>query len=654
MHKRIPLLLGFAFFITGIRVAMAAPECKPPMVQVADKCVYPRAHISYAGCCYKGWAVQKSFAGGWEIAAQNCQDTGEQCLWVEYPEAQMTVYSCGPGVDNKKYFDHDPTGQAPKECDFTCDRECDGRECGPDLCGGECGTCKSNEYCEDGKCRPCTCDGKECGDDGCGHPCGKCPEGITCVVDKCAGPNSIPFNYGCCYKDHLVTQAGVIGVTDCEAKGGRCGWIDWGYSSGSYGCEPSIDADPTGAHPKECDLGQCTPDCMGKNCGPDGCGGTCGTCKTGEKCLLDQTCCQPDCESRDCGSDGCGEKCGYCDDYRLCDNGICTEFFGCSAMPFPGCPNCACEKCVESKDPTCGGLYPWGEWDFDCADLCKNECGGCKPCVPDCTGKQCGDDGCHGQCGYCKAGDECINGQCVNVSCDNIKCKDGESCYKGNCKPCTCKDRVCGDDGCGHSCGKCPAGQACTLDGRCMNEAVCTAVYSDSGQCSVNPCTGKRYKCGYGYRCDEETNNCAPCAHYCADDWECGSDTCNASCGECGVCEQCISHHCKPVPDCVAPDTGPEPIPDRAEDVFDAQGPDQTKSDVPMKDPDIFDTTLGKDTHKTDLQPVNDKTSPADTIQTDIGKPKSNSGGCTTTSTGNTPHWMLLLFAGLLYLRKHA
>jgi len=81
-------------------------------------------------------------------------------------------------------------------------------------------------------------------------------------------------------------------------------------------------------------------------------------------------------------------------------------------------------------------------------DSCSN--GKCVPnCTPDCTGKDCGDDGCGGSCGTCGSGASCSNGKCVL-----------------NCTPdCTGKD--CGDDGCGGSCGTCGSGKTCE-SGQCV------------------------------------------------------------------------------------------------------------------------------------------------------------------------------------------
>ena len=52
-------------------------------------------------------------------------------------------------------------------------------------------------------------------------------------------------------------------------------------------------------------------------------------------------------------------------------------------------------------------------------------------CVPDCLGKQCGDDGCGGSCGECPTGQACQD--------------------DGTCLGCTpeCAGKACGDDGCG-------------------------------------------------------------------------------------------------------------------------------------------------------------------------------------------------------------
>ncbi|TNF28091.1 MAG: hypothetical protein EP329_18445, partial [Deltaproteobacteria bacterium] len=92
------------------------------------------------------------------------------------------------------------------------------------------------------------------------------------------------------------------------------------------------------------------------------------------------------------------------------------------------------------------------------------------PCVPECDGKSCGQDGCGGTCGTCTGGLECYQSQCVSCvpNCLSKQCGDdgcggscgectgGDVCDAGWCEaPCVadCAGRVCGDDGCGGTCG---------------------------------------------------------------------------------------------------------------------------------------------------------------------------------------------------------
>src|SRR5690554_3217793 len=66
------------------------------------------------------------------------------------------------------------------------------------------------------------------------------------------------------------------------------------------------------------------------------------------------------------------------------------------------------------------------------------------PCVPSCSGKNCGNDGCGGSCGQCDTFDRCVSGVC------------------SPCLP-DCHKKSCGDDSCGNpnGCGSCPTGQTC-------------------------------------------------------------------------------------------------------------------------------------------------------------------------------------------------
>lgn len=125
----------------------------------------------------------------------------------------------------------------------------------------------------------------------------------------------------------------------------------------------------------------CGPDDLSPNCLPD----------MGEDLGVSE--CIPDCTDRNCESDGCGGQCGIgCSDALECDEttGQCTGTV-CNADQVP-----------------CGGTCPGGQ---KCS-LLINEC---VQCIPECTGRVCGSNGCGGQCGTrCLTGQACDdnNGQC--------------------------------------------------------------------------------------------------------------------------------------------------------------------------------------------------------------------------------------------------
>ncbi len=78
-------------------------------------------------------------------------------------------------------------------------------------------------------------------------------------------------------------------------------------------------------------------------------------------------------------------------------------------------------------------------------------------CVPDCSGRVCGSDGCGGSCGTCKANEVCQGGACL-------------------CVP-NCTGRDCGPDGCGGTCKPgCATGVPCLDTGKCAQSGPCTKV----------------------------------------------------------------------------------------------------------------------------------------------------------------------------------
>lgn len=218
-------------------------------------------------------------------------------------------------------------------------------------------------------------------------------------------------------------------VPNCEGKvcgpdgcGGICGYCEYG---------------------KVCKDGQCIdiciPDCIAKNklCGPDGCGGECPPgCEPGFQCRDNFRCypvqCVPDCTGRVCGyggGGGCGNpvECGECGPGQSCtDLGQCVEGPCMGIDPQKGkcltayivgyCTKVSGQEvlikvdCSQQPNKVCG----WDHWEgkFACVDK--------PPCVPKCTledgtKKECGDDGCGGQCGTCPLGWGCPAFRCRPV-----------------------------------------------------------------------------------------------------------------------------------------------------------------------------------------------------------------------------------------------
>lgn len=119
----------------------------------------------------------------------------------------------------------------------------------------------------------------------------------------------------------------------------------------------------------------------------------------------------------------------------------------------------ACRETVERACPAAfGWAHPADEpddvWLF--SNLCFpdswDEFDGDPCCVPACDGKECGDDGCDGECGQCLDAFVCVEGLC-------------------QCEP-DCENKECGEnDGCGNPCGDCPL--ECTDHGECGKGELC-------------------------------------------------------------------------------------------------------------------------------------------------------------------------------------
>jgi len=123
-----------------------------------------------------------------------------------------------------------------------CEPSCSSRNCGPDGCGGSCGTCAADQEC--------TAAGVCFGGPGCDTSANGGCGGCACQACVCARD---PY---CCDGSWDLTCIG-----ECMADCGGCG--------------------------------ACTPLCSGRACGPDGCGGSCGACPGGRTCSADGLCVAP-------------------------------------------------------------------------------------------------------------------------------------------------------------------------------------------------------------------------------------------------------------------------------------------------------------------------------------------------------------------------
>lgn len=176
-----------------------------------------------------------------------------------------------------------------------------------------------------------------------------------------------------------------------------------------------------------------------------------------------------------------------------------------------------------------------------------------KTCVPACSGKNCGSDGCGGDCGTCIGGMVCNSGKCENPE-EEIDLSEEEKCTP---KTCSGLKKSCGSysDGCGKqlSCGSCSGGEVCQ-DGKCVSTCKpksCSEMkmscgsYSDGcgGQVNCGGCSGGQYCVNGSCQSVCETTTCSTIGKNCG--WH--SDGCGElmNCGNCPSGQICQDGFCK-------------------------------------------------------------------------------------------------------------
>ena len=151
--------------------------------------------------------------------------------------------------------------------------------------------------------------------------------------------------------------------------------------------------------------------------------------------------------------------------------------------------------------------------DYDSA--IRPELGASCDCTADCGGKQCGDDGCGGNCPPgCGANQTCESGACLctALTCGSECCSAGQVCYADHCCSADCSGKDCGGDGCGDLCGTCPGSLTCDAGGRCG----CSGDLSACGVECVNTTS--------------DVDNCGECDLACVAPQVCASSSCSDSC----------------------------------------------------------------------------------------------------------------------------
>ena len=412
-----------------------------------------------------------------------------------------------------------------------------GWNCGEpeDGCGGilDCDVCTGEQdACLLGICVcQVDCDGKACGDDGCGGDCGECEPLSVCSTEglcecefalcngKCCDDEEVCFDEECC-------------VVDCVDK--ACGDDGCGGSCGE--CTGEQEA---------CDGGICIcqPDCTGKDCGDDGCGGSCGNCLDDGNSCTDDLCenglcghpvlANVECEDElactmetACLADGtcgggspvtgadCADDVG---ETGQCEEPACVEPTGCTKQPLVDGTLCeldnAAAACLagicEVADCEEGFAHCNDSHEDGCEVALLSDPSNCGEC-----GELCAPDNAAGTC----TGGECLLGDCEEGfgNCDSV---DGNGCEADltadpeNCSLC---------------------GQVCTTTnpakvGTCV-ASQCSFAACAPGTWNMDGLPGNGCECSEGPEiCNNEDDNCDGQVD---EGFDLAADP--ANCGECG------------------------------------------------------------------------------------------------------------------------
>ena len=254
-----------------------------------------------------------------------------------------------------------------------CVPDCEGKSCGDDGCGAECGTCEEGQSCAAGQCEgECTpnCEGKSCGDDGCGESCGECDSGNVCKAGLCQlgtiweNLQQIPHTSNI---QEILTSTGMDAMLDDpDSQYTFLAPHDWAFTAAAEELGITVndllsDVDVNAEAVSHLILYGLydyalliTPSSVLSHAGliesPDGTPlfadldpgmlntlGVNGYLHTFDELWTPPPACTPECTGKSCGDDGCGGSCGQCSGTDVCDeaNGECVCTPDCSGTVDP-------------------------------------------------------------------------------------------------------------------------------------------------------------------------------------------------------------------------------------------------------------------------------------------------------------------------------
>ena len=333
-------------------------------------------------------------------------------------------------------------------------------------------------------------------------------------------------------------------------------------TGGDGGCKSLADCnDGDGCTNDSCSAGKCVHTdatctdaiaCTDDTCvSPGGCVYTPNTaaCDDGDACTTGDACSGGSCKA--------GKTAVVCDDGNPCTTDACAPASGCTATPVSdgawcnggscvagscAASLCAHDPCVTGVllDPGCSvcagnvcaadGFCCTNSWDSLCVAKVPSACGYVCPCIPKCSGKLCGDDGCGGTCNgapkNCDDGDPCTTDSCGSGGCGHVAkvCSDGVACTADGCDGATgtCVYVALADGA------TCADSKACTTNEHCLGGA-CLADFS---ACTCSSAT----TCNDGQKCTVDAcvgGKCSNSPMGCDDANPCTLDACDPATGTC-------------------------------------------------------------------------------------------------------------------------